>query len=187
MDKLGKSVCIGVIFGIIFYFIISSCVIYIVILKNKGMVGPSRVLVVPDNKPIQMDTVNSLQTPIEVSPNPDPERNCEVSINDSSTTFEEIFNESTIQDEKRKAQIHSCILSLKTNIILTLTGFLLIFTAFVMPSLLSGIFILTLKTFAPCLTAISNFTKIQDELVKLRNSFLSMFKGTQDVSSWSEK
>lgn len=174
MDNFSKAICITVTLLILFYFISSSCFVYVAILKKRGLAGTNTVTVATHRtSDLQIERNNRGEASSQTD---------QITLNESLGGLEDDFAEDLQQnEERRKAEIHACILSLKTNIILSIVAFSLVFIALVLPALLNSTLILTLKAWAPCITAISNFSKIREQISDLANYLESKFNNLTNL------
>ena len=139
-----KATCLTVIMANFIFMILTSCLCYIKILRQRGMSGQNSVHVAETNEAFagQLFIIENVYND---------RRELEA--------FNRVQQETLLR--KQQAEIRSAILSLKTNLIYTCLIFLVFLSAMVISSDIVVLIFSLLKSLAPVITSLINFVKIR--------------------------
>jgi hypothetical protein len=146
-------VTIGIFFGLVLS-ISTSSFVYCLILRKRGMGGTNRINSFENKDSPSEESLGSM------AKNQAFHINMEVCGN--MTQLSSSSQQPQVDERKRQAEIHASILSLKTNLILTLliVGFMVV--AGVSKGTLSIVLLSIVKTWTPIITMIVNFHIVRD-------------------------
>ncbi len=167
MTAKHKIVCILIIAGNLIVLLTSSCVFYIAILRQRGKLGHNKIA-------SSQNATNDEISKIEENKS----QQVENSVSTDATDQFQIASESK-ELEKERTEINTSMRSLETNMILAVTIIGTFLVSVIFSNNTSLIILTVLKGFAPILTTIANFGKIQQLIVALwirtRDTVLLLF------------
>ncbi len=166
MPDMAISIC-ALVFNLVF-FVLASSIVYCIILRKRGRFGINRIGIGLQSR---TEIFTIYQHTLSLASWNWPNSNSEKSLCSSQVEgFDYRFD--FLSEIRRQAEIRASVLSLKTNLLLTIASLIFVYLSAFYQNTISNVMASLIKTWTPIFTMVVNFHMVHEVVEELKRNLL---------------